>query len=82
VQASVERVDLAAREVHLGDDAVVPDPTAGGERAPIILSYDALVVAASCDLFELTEEDLIDRVKGIITVGEFELAAGGQILFT
>ena len=38
---------------------------------------------ASCDLFELTEDDLIDRVKGIITVGEFyELAAGGQIIFT
>jgi peroxiredoxin family protein len=38
---------------------------------------------ASCDLFELTEDDLIDRVKAIITVGEFyELAAGGQIIFT
>ena len=38
---------------------------------------------ASCDLFELTEDDLIDPVKGIITVGEFyELAAGGQIIFT
>ena len=38
---------------------------------------------ASCDLFGLAEDDLIDQVKGIITVGEFyELAAGGQIIFT
>ncbi|MGB9113333.1 MAG: DsrE/DsrF/DrsH-like family protein [Acidimicrobiales bacterium] len=38
---------------------------------------------ASCDLFGLTKDDLIDQVKDIITVGEFyELAAGGQIIFT
>ena len=38
---------------------------------------------ASCDLFELTKDDLVDQVKDIITVGEFfELAAGGQIIFT
>ena len=38
---------------------------------------------ASCDLFDLAMEDLIDQVKDIITVGEFyELAAGGQIIFT
>jgi peroxiredoxin family protein len=38
---------------------------------------------ASCDLFELTKDDLIDQVKDIITVGEFyELSAGGQIIFT
>ncbi|HXQ59262.1 MAG TPA: DsrE/DsrF/DrsH-like family protein [Acidimicrobiales bacterium] len=38
---------------------------------------------ASCDLFELTKDDLIDQVKDIITVGEFyEMAAGGQIIFT
>jgi peroxiredoxin family protein len=38
---------------------------------------------ASCDLFELTEDDLIDQVKAIITVGEFyEMAAGGHIIFT
>jgi peroxiredoxin family protein len=38
---------------------------------------------ASCDLFGLTKDDLIDQVKGIITVGEFyQLAAGGQIIFT
>ena len=38
---------------------------------------------ASCDLFGLAKDDLIDQVKDIITVGEFyELAAGGQIIFT
>jgi peroxiredoxin family protein len=38
---------------------------------------------ASCDLFGLAQDDLIDQVKDIITVGEFyELAAGGQIIFT
>ncbi len=38
---------------------------------------------ASTDLFELGREDLIDQVKDIITVGEFyEMAAGGQIIFT
>ncbi|MFJ8962636.1 DsrE/DsrF/DrsH-like family protein [Lentzea sp. NPDC102401] len=38
---------------------------------------------ASVDLFDLSEKDFIDQVRGIITVGEFyELAAGGQIIFT
>lgn len=38
---------------------------------------------ASCDLFGLEKDDLIDQLKDIITVGEFyELAAGGQIIFT
>ncbi len=38
---------------------------------------------ASCDLFGISKEDLIDQVQGIITVGEFyTLAAGGQIIFT
>jgi peroxiredoxin family protein len=38
---------------------------------------------ASCDLFELVKDDLVDQVKDIITVGEFyEMAAGGQIIFT
>jgi len=38
---------------------------------------------ASCDLFELTEDDLVEQVKAIITVGEFyEMAAGGHIIFT
>ena len=38
---------------------------------------------ASADLFGLGKDDLIEQVQGIITVGEFyELAAGGQIIFT
>ncbi len=38
---------------------------------------------ASADLFGFTEDDLVDYVEGIITVGEFyEMAAGGQIIFT
>jgi peroxiredoxin family protein len=38
---------------------------------------------ASVDLFGLTKDDFINQVKDIITVGEFyDLAAGGQIIFT
>jgi peroxiredoxin family protein len=38
---------------------------------------------ASVDLFGLTEEDFVDEVRAVITVGEFYgLAAGGQIIFT
>ncbi len=38
---------------------------------------------ASVDLFKLKREDLIDEVEDIITVGDFyEMAAGGQIIFT
>ena len=38
---------------------------------------------ASVDLFGLEKNDLIPQVQDIITVGEFyEIAAGGQILFT
>ncbi|GAB1516716.1 DsrE/DsrF/DrsH-like family protein [Actinophytocola sp. KF-1] len=38
---------------------------------------------ASVDLFGLAKDDFVDEVKDIITVGEFyELANGGQIIFT
>lgn len=38
---------------------------------------------ASADLFGLTKDDFLDRIGGVITVGEFyELAAGGQIVYT
>ena len=38
---------------------------------------------ASCDLFGLAKDDLIDQVTGIITIGEFyALAAGGQTIVT
>jgi len=38
---------------------------------------------ASVDLFDLDKSDFVDEVTEVITVGEFyELAAGGQIIFT
>ena len=38
---------------------------------------------ASVDLFGLDKDDLIEQVQDIITVGEFyEMAAGGEIIFT
>ena len=38
---------------------------------------------ASVDLFKLDENSFIPQVQGIITVGEFyEMAGGGQIIFT
>ena len=37
----------------------------------------------SVDMFGLTMDDFVPQVKDIITVGEFyEMAAGGQIIFT
>jgi peroxiredoxin family protein len=38
---------------------------------------------ASVDMFKLTEDDFVEPVGGVLTVGEFyELAAGGEIIFT
>jgi peroxiredoxin family protein len=38
---------------------------------------------ASVDMFDLHEDDFVSQVDGVITVGEFyELAAGGEIVFT
>jgi peroxiredoxin family protein len=38
---------------------------------------------ASVDMFKLDKSDFIDQITDIITVGEFyEMAAGGQIVFT
>lgn len=38
---------------------------------------------ASVDMFGFTEADFVEQVQGIITVGEFyDMAAGGQIIFT
>jgi len=38
---------------------------------------------ASVDMFHLAEDDFVPQVNGVITVGEFyELAAGGEIVFT
>lgn len=38
---------------------------------------------ASVEMFDLTKDDFIPQVEGVITVGEFyQMAAGGQIIFT
>ena len=38
---------------------------------------------ASVDMFDLSEDDFVPHITDIITVGEFyEMAAGGQIIFT
>ena len=38
---------------------------------------------ASVDMFGLTKDDFVDQVQDIITVGDFyDMAAGGQIIFT
>ena len=38
---------------------------------------------ASVDMFGLTADDFVEQLDGVMTVGEFyELAAGGQIIFT
>ena len=38
---------------------------------------------ASVDMFKLTEDSFVPQVNGVLTVGEFyELAAGGEIIFT
>ena len=38
---------------------------------------------ASVDMFDMTEDDFVEQVQGIITVGEFyDIAAGGEIIFT
>ena len=38
---------------------------------------------ASVDMFDLARDDFVEELEGVITVGEFyQLAAGGQIIFT
>jgi peroxiredoxin family protein len=38
---------------------------------------------ASVDMFGLSKEDFVEQIQDIITVGDFyEMAAGGQIIFT
>jgi peroxiredoxin family protein len=38
---------------------------------------------ATVDMFKLGEADFVEQVDGVLTVGEFyELAAGGEIIFT
>lgn len=41
------------------------------------------VCKASVEMFDLVRDDFIEQVEGIITVGDFyQMAAGGQIIFT
>jgi peroxiredoxin family protein len=43
----------------------------------------AYACKASVEMFNLERDDFIEELEGIITVGEFyEMAAGGQIIFT
>ena len=38
---------------------------------------------ASVDMFDFDKDDFVEQVQDIITVGEFyEMAGGGQIIFT
>jgi len=38
---------------------------------------------ATVDMFGLSDDDFVPQVDGVLTVGEFyELAAGGEIVFT
>ena len=38
---------------------------------------------ASVDMFKLTEDDFVEQIDGVLTVGElYELSAGGEIIFT
>jgi peroxiredoxin family protein len=56
-----------------------------GEFVELISDSGAGLYAckASVDMFKLTEDDFVEHVDGVLTVGEFyELAAGGEIVFT
>jgi peroxiredoxin family protein len=56
-----------------------------GEFVELISDSGANLYAckATVDMFKLTEQDFVDQVDGVLTVGEFyELAAGGEIIFT
>jgi peroxiredoxin family protein len=51
--------------------------------SPALSGAGLYACKASVDMFELTDEDFIDEIDAVITVGEFyEHTAGGQIIFT
>ena len=61
--------------------------TASGPAPPRVVRRDTgaglYACKASVDLFGMDKSDFIDQVHSIITVGEFyEVAAGGEIIFT
>jgi peroxiredoxin family protein len=56
-----------------------------GEFVELISDSGAGLYAckASVDLFKLSEADFVEQVDAVLTVGEFyELAAGGEVIFT
>ena len=56
-----------------------------GEFVEMISDSGANLYAckATVDMFKLAEEDFVEQVDGVLTVGEFyALAAGGEIIFT
>jgi peroxiredoxin family protein len=56
-----------------------------GEFVELISDSGAGLYAckATVDMFKLTADDFVAQVDGVLTVGEFyELAAGGEIIFT
>jgi peroxiredoxin family protein len=56
-----------------------------GEFVELISDSGAGLYAckATVDMFKLTADDFVEQVDGVLTVGEFyELAAGGEIVFT
>jgi peroxiredoxin family protein len=56
-----------------------------GEFVQMIADTGAGIYAckASVDMFKLEREDFVDYITDVITVGEFyEMAAGGEIVFT
>jgi peroxiredoxin family protein len=74
---------LATRMMRRQMDALDIPPV--GEFVELLADSGAGLYAcqASVDMFKLTEEDFVDDVRGVLTVGEFyELSAGGEIIFT
>ncbi len=68
-------------EKHIAKLDIPPVP----EFIQMIIDSGANVYAckASVEMFGLEREDFIEELDGVITVGEFyEMAAGGQIIFT
>ena len=56
-----------------------------GEFVELISDSGANLYAckATVDMFKLAEDDFVEQVDGVLTVGEFyALAAGGEIIFT
>ena len=56
-----------------------------GEFVELISDSGAGLYAckATVDMYKLSEQDFVEQVNGVLTVGEFyELAAGGEIIFT